>query len=115
MLSSTRTSSRSNRNGNPRTLWSAARIAALVFFFFFRLPRKQEKYEGGDSRRTPNCSRHPSNGWVGDLHQQHDKQDPDRGNDDGKPGERITGPAAEGTGAAGAAERARKPAALAAL
>src|SRR4051812_18608484 len=46
--------------------WSAARIAALVFFFFFlraamrRLSRaghfsaKEEKYQSGDSRRTPN-------------------------------------------------------------
>src|SRR5262245_48931642 len=51
----------------------------------------------------------------GALHQDHDQQYPDPGDDDREAGEGVPGAAAEGAGAADAAEGSRQPAALAAL
>src|SRR5258708_2275199 len=51
----------------------------------------------------------------GGLHQDHDEEYPDAGDDDGEAREGVAGPAAEGAGAAHAAERPGQSAALAAL
>src|SRR5581483_7933092 len=42
-------------------IWSAARIAAFLFFFsFFSSEENEEKCQSGDPRRTPNPPRFPN-------------------------------------------------------